>query len=266
MLEEYKHIYEQKAASIDNYATISTTILCNKYIEYKPINKDLAEAYLSAIVIRYWPLLSKYYANNYLVASPEDCYNWLITSILYALDKHKWLDPENKLFEDKNGPDKVIRKVMQSERLTFYQAINRRKRKINYLIQSLEELKEDFGDAVIEDESYVEDNLDFVWKDYVVNIFNKKDYFLAFFIDAIVNIDCLDENSLIDKQRVAKHFRNMTSDYLKIFSQFYDIPLPQVEKGYQYFSNYSSYKIYFQIDRCLNILRKDSKFIKLMRG
>lgn len=93
-------------------------------------DKGKSNSYFSAIVLKYWNKIYSLYANTYLTATPEDAYNWVIEGIMYALKNRKWKDPNNKLFTDPNGPDKVINRKIKCLRINHLTSQNRYKRKI----------------------------------------------------------------------------------------------------------------------------------------
>ena len=139
MLENTREFFRNNANKIDNWEKLSKNDLCYQYLE-NVNNKEIQEACFSALVYKYWPLISKYYYKCSNVATMEDCYDWLINSITYALTHARWNDPDSSIYKDPNGPDKVINRYMKCSRLTYYQFINRKKRKDNFGILSLDEL------------------------------------------------------------------------------------------------------------------------------
>ena len=126
MLDEYKNLYCECANNyIKGWKQIDKNQLCNLYIEHENDSK-LSQAYLSAIIYKYWKLIPKFYSISYNVVQPEDVYEWLLSSILYALKHRSWLKKDSSIYMDKNGPDKVINRCMKCRRFTYYQAINRK--------------------------------------------------------------------------------------------------------------------------------------------
>ena len=62
----------------------------------------------------------------------EDCYSWLVESIMYVLRKRKWKDPNSPLSKDPNAPDELMNRVIHTQRLHYYYIANCQKRRINY--------------------------------------------------------------------------------------------------------------------------------------
>jgi hypothetical protein len=148
MLEEIRKNYILCAKSINDWQNANKNDLLNAYIDNEN-NNYLKNAYFSAIILRYWGNIGKYYsASKSSGFSIEDCYEWLIEALLYALEKRKWRDPTNKLYNDKCGPDKVVNRCIYSVRQLHYYLANRDKRSLNYGQVSLDDLVEQVGDHV----------------------------------------------------------------------------------------------------------------------
>lgn len=268
MLEEYKKLYISKADLIPGWKDMSKSELCNKYIEYENTDKSKSECYLSAIVCNYWHAIDKYYSQSYSSASPEDCYEWLIHAITYALNARKWLDPKNKLYDDPNGPDKVINRCIKSTRLIHYQASNRLKRRINYNMSSLDSLQEEYQDLFT---ATVWDFVDETRSDMdnlILEAFNHKDYFLSFFLDGIVNADVFEYVEEDDKtyssfssKKLVSHIRHIDDAYCFIFAKRFNLPIEKVKKGASYCTKLSSQRLYTKIRKTAEDLR-----IKHRRG
>ena len=147
MLDEYKKLYEEIAtAGLPEWKTINKNELIKtaSYLE----NGYLKDSYVAAIMLNYWNKIGKFYSKCKLVTSPEDIHTWLTISVLYALDRKPWESENSSIYNDPNGPDKVINRCMECRRITFYQQLNRYNRKINSAILSLDSLVEDYKDQI----------------------------------------------------------------------------------------------------------------------
>ena len=127
MLDENKELCRRTADIIPEWTSMSKNDLCRAYVANKG-NEAAQNAYLSAILYRYWNLISKYYYMGVGVnrASPEECYDWLVDSVCCCVNSASWEDPNSSIYKDPNGPDKVINRCMKCARLTYYQFINRK--------------------------------------------------------------------------------------------------------------------------------------------
>lgn len=226
MLEGTRKIYEDSAnLYVENWKNINKNDLVRMAIDTK--GKSCYDGYISAIMLRYWGKMTSYYHKCKLVATPEDVHTWMTQAVLYAVNKHPWTNEKSSIFGDKNGPDKVINRVFESKRLTFYQQLNRYNRKINSAILSIEALSEEMFDTYT---PMCEDEHTFMVDEVVVNFFNVKDYFVAFLIDAVVNerfkIDCNNKKLVTHLQSLEKH--------CDIFAGRYDLDINRVKRASTY--------------------------------
>ena len=232
MLEDAKKSYETLADTyIPGWRNADKNALIREAIKYK--HKPIYEGFVSAIMLKYWNKMLAYYHKCKLVATPEDAHSWLVQAVMYALDKHPWTRTDSSIHEDANGPDKVVNRVLESRRCTFYQQLNRYNRKINSALLSLESLSEDWADAntpSIEDEHKID--LD----EFVIMCFNCKDYFYAFLLDAIIY-----EHYSPYKQpkKLVSHLLSIDDDYCKLFACRYDRDLKRVIRASTYITNKS---------------------------
>ena len=276
MLDEYKEVFRRCADMVDGWQDLSKNDLCRKYIENKD-NPEIQNSYFAAIMYRYWHLIPKYYYMSSNVASEEDCYEWLEDSVYGCLKASSWDREDSSIYKDPNGPDKVINRCMKCARLTYYQYINRRKRKDNFGMLSLDELTELFGSTVSEPESNesIEDDVS-TWAihDYVKKLFRDKDYFAAVLVDVIASQDVFDvvvnkETGMTTKFSLRKATRlisTLTDEYIKEFSSKYEIEIADVEKGMSYFRFLTAPTLKAKIQTCLERLQHDSFFVMLNGG
>ena len=275
MLDEYKELCRIAANSAPGWEKMSKNDLCRAYVQAKG-NDTLQNAYLSGILYRYWNLISKYYYQSSNCATPEECYGWLVDSVSCCVNLAAWENPDSSIYNDPNGPDKVINRCMKCARLTYYQFINRKKRKNDFGLLSTDELHEMYGSEIPEPRDYGQDvNVgDIAIQQYVVSIFEKKDYFLAFMIDCILSTNVFDIT--IDKTTsgILSEFNvlNLCNDlkalddvYVQSFASRYEIELEDVQKAYKYVKDVPPTSLRKKVLQCLDNL-KHSKFIKSLRG
>ena len=275
MLGENKELFRTTANMISGWEEMSKNDLCRAYVKNKD-NKELADAYFAAIMFKYWNLISKYYYMSKNVATPEDCYEWLEDSVLCCVNMKMWEVEGSSIYNDPNGPDKVINRCMKCARLTYYQFINRKKRRDNFGMLSLDELSELFGTTISEPQSS-EDVQDGVttWAvvEYIQKLFKKKEYFLAIMLDCIQTQDVFDITVKKEKGQVAsfnirkltKFMSNLTDTYLMEFAQKYMIPIDIVLDGASYFRYQKSPTIKGKIQNNLEKMKHDS-FFKMLHG
>lgn len=264
MIDEYREYFRQGAALLPDWESLSKNELCFKYMEYvdKP---DLQNACFSALMYKYWPLINKYYFMCSNVATQEDVYDWLVDSIQYALKHHRWLDPDSNIYNDPTGPDKVINRRMKCARLTFYQYINRKKRKDNFGILSLDELLNisDSPDSPVDTTSARSTLIDIDLQNYIRKLFRKKEYFLAFMVDLITHeevFDFVEGTYQFNSKKLAKRLRHITPDYCDAFKRAYELEEDVYHCYKSYCKNLSSNLIYNKIEYNLLKLKHDRYF------
>ena len=85
VLDVYKKLHEDSASIIDGWKTMNKNDLINAYIDVEN-DKKLADAYMSAIILRYWSNIYKYSVLSYKsVNDPTIYYDWLVSSIMKAI-------------------------------------------------------------------------------------------------------------------------------------------------------------------------------------
>lgn len=236
MLEEIKSIYEENATLyVPDWKKKNKNNLIIEAIEHK--DKPSYNGYVSAIMLRYWGKLNSYYQKCKLVITPEDAHTWLVQAVMYALNRHPWTNPKSSIYEDKNGPDKVVNRVVESKRLTYYQQLNRYNRKVNSLIMSLDSLSEDWADAntpIAEEDNSVE------LSDIVMECFNLKDYFYAFLLDAIIYENYDIHNNC---KKLVTHLQTIDDTYCEIFAGRYDLDYKRVLRASSYITRMKRIKM-----------------------
>lgn len=232
--------------------------LCNLYIENEQ-NEVLKNAYFGAILLKYWNKIPRLYQESNYVATYDECYDWVVDAIMYALSKRKWLDKESSIYQDPNGPDKAINRKIKHIRMNALIAANRQKRQLNLGMLSLELLQEDFNDmatpAVYDTDTTFVDSL-------VCTYFNDKDYFNAFMIDGIINSNCFLQKDGIREfnvKRLVKHLKHIDDTYCKFFAAAYQLDFDVVQRASTYVVNLPSTKMKEKIEQNKNILRRTLK-------
>lgn len=228
MLNEYRAIYEANAKlEIPNWKKADKNDLIRKASELE--NGPVRDSYVSAIILRYWNKLNRYYARCKLVATAEDVHAWLTMAVMYALDKKPWLNEKSSIYNDPTGPDKVINRTMECRRITFYQQLNRFNRKVRSASLSLDSLEEDFQDAAL---PTYEDSYLYEIYELVVSNFNKKDYLMSFIIDFILKTGTT--NSEDNHRRFITHIKSLDNNFAEDFSERYCVGVDDAISGVEW--------------------------------
>lgn len=261
MLEEYKQLYEENASLIAGWKKMSIPELANKYVDAPNIIEK--EAYLSAIICKYWKYINNhFYKQDIKIASVEDCYDWVLDGICQALEEAAWRDERSTIFNDPKGPEKAIVKCILCTRANFYQYANYDKRKLNYTSYSLDALEEASSDGYYIPYFDEVDSLHEYLSVLVNKYFEVKDYFISFFIDALFNSeltaeDRVEEKSFISISKFNRYVQNFTSETALSFSSLYNIDVDKVNRAFEYIKNMPSYRVHANVNRTINILKKD---------
>ena len=274
MLEEYKELCRKAANFAPGWQELSKNDLCREYVKNKG-NATLQNAYISAILYRYWNLLSKYYYQSANCATPEECYGWLVDSVSCCVNLAAWENPDSSIYNDPNGPDKVINRCMKCARLTYYQFINRKKRRDEFGMLSVDELKELYGNGAPEPED-PEQEYDvslFIIKDYIIEEFRKKNYFVSFLIYFILYANVFDVIKLEDSRTSEFNLRKMCrimstieEDMLVSFSDDLKLPLADVTKAAEYVRSVPSGNMKKKIQQTLENLKHSSLVRAILGG
>lgn len=289
MLEEIRASYIKTANTIKGWRELDKNTLLNLYIDNEH-DEFLKNGYFAAIVIKYWSAIGKYYSDSKNSVNIEECYDWLIHALMYALRNRKWRDPDSAISKDINGPDKIVNRCIASTRQIFYQASNTSKRRANYQADSIERQIEAFGDgaAVLS-----------VCEDTVSNKYNgasaiveqfilRKDYVSAIISDQIAFQDNfkqekekeeksflneLGENEtqeyykysyLFDERKLVKSIKKLNMSYLIYFCSVYKLDQDMIASYMEKLKNSSSNVLYRLIRKCLYDIKNDKLMVDLL--
>lgn len=196
--EEYRTFYNCATTYLKDWQKMNKNDLANGYIDNEQ-NEILKGAYFSALMLRYWGNIGKYYnlskSSGFTI---DECYSWLVEAIMYALKMRKWRDKNNYLYTDPNGPDKVINRCIYSRRKYYYYLSNLDNRAANHNKDSLDNLlesniKEDYNRILEVDESK---ETGFKLDTFYIlnNLINRHKYIEAIVVYVILTKNCVNVN------------------------------------------------------------------------
>ena len=134
-LKDFKNV----ASRIKDQESLTITELADRYCEAIDGNKsDLANEYFSALVVRFWWKIQKAYTKNKaaLRVSKEDCYDWVISSIMMACDKSARIWQKNPDINAQQAINQVF--STRFEKMAYYES-NLLKNKGAHVTCSLDE-------------------------------------------------------------------------------------------------------------------------------
>ncbi len=281
MLPGCKNIYKQTAERIPGWDKLSKSDLIRKYCEFKN-DPYYADAYMSAIMLKYWGSLNKYYYGKshsehiYI----EDCYDWLTQAVTYVTECQVWNKPyickvlkttgenkkkKNPLYGNPDGPNIALNRCIASMRLGFYQASNYDVRRVNYNVASLDQLNEENQDYLtpVELQEYNTNSDSLIINNIIINYFNSNNYYNAFLLDGIVNGDVFDVSKTgvhtFNKKKLAKHLRYIDDNYCHIISKNFNLPDNKIIEASKVYRNLNTNKMYKLIDKSINDVKKTLK-------
>ena len=255
MLEENKRLYEEVAdVIIPEWRKLNKNDLIRKAVEVGP-KSYLYDGYISAIMYKYWNKIDSYYYRCKFVTTPEDIHTWLASSVMYAIEHHAWDDPTKAIYNDPNGPDKVVNRSMECRRLTFYQQLNRYNRKINSDALSLDSLTDDYKDFVMPTEN---NSVEVEYHDMISRYFNSGEKIIAFILDAIMYEDIFGDD--IEIKRLYSHLRKFDDIDTRIFSDRYGLEVNLVGEAMHELQSMSVNKFKKTVE--YNLLRLNFKLGK----
>lgn len=131
--------FKTAASRIKDQESLTITELAERYCEAIDGNKsDLANEYFSALVVRFWGKIQKAYTKNKVAlrVSKEDCYDWVISSILRVCDKGARIWRENSNINAQQAINQVF--STRFEKMAYYES-NLLKNKGAHVTCSLDE-------------------------------------------------------------------------------------------------------------------------------
>lgn len=134
-LKDFKTV----ASRIKDQESLTITELADGYCEAIDGNKsDLANEYFSALVLRFWGKIQKAYTKNKVAlrVSKEDCYDWVISSIMMACDKDARIWQKNPDINAQQAINQVF--STRFEKMAYYES-NLLKNKGAHITCSLDE-------------------------------------------------------------------------------------------------------------------------------
>lgn len=263
MINETYNILKSCASTIPDWEKMTKSQLLRECIKY-PENSLQYQAYMSAILCKYWYLINTYKEIDKQFASEEDIFGWISDALMYTLKNHKWDDSPEKYKE--NEPSSHFMTVFRCTRITAYQSSNRNKRKINATLSSVDKISDEYSVEPFYREE-ADDVINRTISNYhIVTLISqqweKGRYACAFILDHIANEDVfgkVNDGIYLDINKLNLSLRKMDDIYAESFSEVYGIPLPDVKKEIKEIVSMSPKKIKNSILLTLKELSLDSK-------
>lgn len=189
MLQDIYNTYVSLAKILGDYQAMTKTELANGYCDADEAGEEtVRSAYFSALMLRYWYKIFEFQKDSPNVGLDlDDFSSWLSEALMQALNARKWRDPDNKLYEDKNGPDKVINMWCSTIRLRHYYQFNLDNNRANFGCDSIDRQIEAYGDSAECMQQCTVDSHDEIGiKGLINDLFKRNKILEAIIVDSIV--------------------------------------------------------------------------------
>lgn len=256
-LETYKSFVDN-ASLIDGFVVgqkedveYDITELANAYCDARRRNdEDAKNKYMSALMVRYWHMVSYMYNKSLgSISSIYDVIEWIYDGIERACSYEAWNDPEKSISKDPKGAEKCINQSITSSRVRFYDFTNRKSRSMMFSKLSLDDEIDEKGNSRY-NTVYEDDGVDMSFEivDEIKKLAHSGKLVEALMLDAIVfqntfvvtskgngfvkNYD-EDGNEVDSKERrksfrfskslMYDHLKNMDDDFVSYFCGRYGV-------------------------------------------
>lgn len=244
VLNEYKQIYLESVKTIPSWRKMSQMELVEKYLEGGPYS----ESYLAAEILKFWHIIDRTLYKDKGLYDEYEVYTWYISAILYAIKNKPWENPKSSLYQDKKAIEKILNVFVKCQRVNWFQASNRQKRKLNHATLSIEELQEMYNDGFVSGNLIAETEFPF-FKDLVFKFYNEKQYLMCFIIDIIVNdisIEKLENNNIV--RLIIESIKSLPSNYVNSFCSTYNTNSEVITEALNVVNNMSPKKLQESIE------------------
>lgn len=272
MVSELREMCRREASYIPGWEKMTKSELCRLCIQNES-NTKLYNSYFAAVLYNYCNTISRYHSSCGGLVDIATCTEWVVDAIQYALSHRRWEDPDSSIYNDQNGPDKVINRILKCTRANLYQYVNRKKRRDAYGMKSLEAIMETVNDSSLElaDNEDIYSSTDIDLEEYIKGIFKRKDYFTAYLLDCILNEKVMvynkDTNEYeFNKKRLARILCSLGKEYCIRFACTYNLPTKDVLDTLKYFSRMRTDKILYKVEFTIKKLRHDKEFLNHLKG
>lgn len=246
MLEEVYDSYRNLADEIE-WKKYSQNELFFEYIKHE--NDELADNFYAGIVCRYWGYTGKIFLQCNKHVPFEQCYDILIDTINYVLDKRVWENPDSSLYNDKTGPDKAFHMVLKRQRSILLSNLTAYKRKTNFNTLSIDEIHEKYADAAEGlFEIYATSEREWELIDYIRL---RGDPLEIIILDKI----CFAEWKTL--KNIVKLIKNLDKNLGEYYNINYGISIENYNKVITKIQEISDSRLLFEIKKLLYILKKE---------
>ena len=253
MLEQIYGSYRKKADEI-NWKDMNQNDLFYEYIKHE--NDDLSETYFAAIVCRFWGYAGRIYVQCNRHVTFEECYDCVIDTIKYVIDKRVWENPSSSLYGDYTAPDKAFHIALKRQRGIMLSRLNAYRRKSNFNVLSLDGAHEEFNDAtdglLFNMESSEIDDI----RIFISEYFENDEILFGLLLDII----CYNNYGTYDEKAIVKNLKELTMDYYPYYKEYYNLTEEKFKSELRNIRSYSNKMLKMKLKSLLFKIRKEGIF------
>lgn len=288
MIKEYLSSYTRSAEGLGDFRSMTKTELANGYCDADDVGDEVKkDQYFSALMIRYWFAIFDY-ANDsqFSRMELEDYSSWLSEALTIGLKYRRWRDPSHPLSKDPDAVDKVFNRSILSTRNRWLTHLNKHKRKVNYVADSVERQIEVFEESAhVLTEHTVDIGVKGPTYSIVQTYINNDKLLEALIIDAIAHQDTFDQKlagikkiqdeeesySLrqydydLNNRKIVKLLNTMDKGYLEYLESTYRINKEKLTNLIARISKIPNFKLYKYIERTISSMRDNKELIAILR-
>lgn len=254
MLEDVLKSYRKKAEEI-NWKQYNQNELFFNYIQYEN-DPYLSDAFYAAIICRYFGYSGRIYLQCNRHIPFEECYDCILDSIKYVLEKRVWENPNSSLYKDPKGPDKAMHIAMKRQKGIMLAKYTAHRRLSNFNTLSIDASHESYGDSadgLLFGSNTENDHLTTFISCYLN--YTDERWLEGIFLDAI----CF-SSPKINTQALVKYIKSLTFEDAIYISKEYNIPLKRVKKMIYDINNMSPMYIKLKLNNFLERLKREGGF------
>jgi hypothetical protein len=273
MIKETFDSFVRSAKGLGDYQAMSKTELANGYCDADDANDPIKrDQYFSALILRYWFKVKEFAQHSQFARLElDDFVSWVSESLIIAFKYRRWRDPSHPLSKDPDGPQKVFNQALFSTQKRWLTHLNKNKRRVNYIAESIEEHIEIFGEkAQSLTQHYTEIELTGPSEGIVQRFLNNGSIADALIIDTIAHQDSFvkatkKRNYLFDRTRVYTNLNKTTSAYLDYFKNTYDVNHDELSNVVKELNSLSKKEIYKRINSAMSKVKNNKALFEMLK-
>lgn len=288
MIQEMLGSYIRSAEGLGDYKSMTKTELANGYCDADDAHDEVKKnQYFSALMVRYWFKVYDFSRNSeFTRLELEDYASWVSEALAIGLKYRRWRDPSHPLSKDPDAPDKVFNRALFSTRKRWFMYLNKNKRKINFVADSIERQIEIFEDAADVLTEHVTDiGVKSASYSIVQTYINNDKLLEALIIDAIAHQDTFNQklNGIkkvqdgegthevrqysheLNGRKIIKLLNEMDRGYIEYLESTYRINKDKLTNLIVEISKIPNFKLYKYIESTISSMRNNKALIELLQ-